>query len=111
VTCDNWPEAREQRVTVEMSGAIDVERRDEIAVVMLRNDYKRNVLDPAMLDALRLDRWSAPSSRPPFRGVRPTTEAVRRAALTFDVGCIPRRERSEWIAAHHFAEPLRNALQ
>jgi enoyl-CoA hydratase/carnithine racemase len=35
-----------------MSGAIEVERRDELAVVTLKNEKKRNALDPAMLDAL-----------------------------------------------------------
>src|SRR6185312_2545235 len=35
-----------------MSGAIELERRDAIAVVTLRNERKKNALDPAMLDAL-----------------------------------------------------------
>jgi enoyl-CoA hydratase len=35
-----------------MSGAIELERRDELAVVTLKNEKKRNALDPAMLDAL-----------------------------------------------------------
>ena len=35
-----------------MSGAVDVERRGAIAIVTLRNDKKKNALDPPMLDAL-----------------------------------------------------------
>ena len=35
-----------------MSGAIELERRDAIAVVTLKNERKKNALDPAMLDAL-----------------------------------------------------------
>jgi enoyl-CoA hydratase/carnithine racemase len=35
-----------------MSGAIAVERRDELAIVTLDNPKKRNALDPPMLDAL-----------------------------------------------------------
>ena len=35
-----------------MSGRIDVERRDAVAVITLANEKKKNALDPAMLDAL-----------------------------------------------------------
>ena len=35
-----------------MSGAIEIERRDAIAVVTLKNERKKNALDPTMLDAL-----------------------------------------------------------
>lgn len=35
-----------------MSGAIDIERRDAIAIVTLKNERKKNALDPTMLDAL-----------------------------------------------------------
>ncbi|MGZ3429291.1 MAG: enoyl-CoA hydratase/isomerase family protein [Polyangia bacterium] len=35
-----------------MSGTIEIERRGEIAVLTLRNEKKKNALDPAMLDAL-----------------------------------------------------------
>ena len=35
-----------------MSGTIGIERRDELAVVTLQNEKKKNALDPAMLDAL-----------------------------------------------------------
>jgi len=35
-----------------VSGSIDVERQDNVAVVTLRNEAKKNALDPEMLDAL-----------------------------------------------------------
>jgi enoyl-CoA hydratase len=35
-----------------MSGEIEFERRDDLAILTLRNEKKRNALDPAMLDAL-----------------------------------------------------------
>lgn len=35
-----------------MSGAIDIERRDAIAIVTLKNEKKKNALDPTMLDAV-----------------------------------------------------------
>jgi enoyl-CoA hydratase/carnithine racemase len=48
-----------------MSGAIAIERRDELAVVTLQNEKKKNALDPAMLDAL-----CAALQRFPEEGVR-----------------------------------------
>jgi enoyl-CoA hydratase/carnithine racemase len=48
-----------------VSGSIEVERRDEIALVTLRNEKKKNALDPAMLDGL-----CAALARLPGEGVR-----------------------------------------
>ena len=35
-----------------MSGEIEFERRDDLAILTLRNEKKKNALDPTMLDAL-----------------------------------------------------------
>jgi enoyl-CoA hydratase/carnithine racemase len=41
-----------EREQVKTSGSLDVERRDNVAVLTLRNETKKNALDPTMLDAL-----------------------------------------------------------
>src|SRR5262249_42325858 len=49
----------------EMSGTIEIEQRETIAIVTLKNERKKNALDPTMLDAL-----CAAMARFPDEGVR-----------------------------------------
>lgn len=69
-----------------MSGAIDVERRDELAVVTLRNEKKKNALDPTMLDAL-----VAALARFPSEGVRAVvlTGAGDVFSSGYDISALP----------------------
>jgi len=69
-----------------MSGAIDIERRDAIAIVTLKNEKKKNALDPAMLDAL-----CAALGRFPGEGVRAVvlTGAGDLFSSGYDISALP----------------------
>ena len=69
-----------------MSGAIDIERRDAIAIVTLKNEKKKNALDPTMLDAL-----VAALARFPSEGVRAVvlTGAGDVFSSGYDISALP----------------------
>src|SRR5262245_30924800 len=69
-----------------MSGEVFIERRDEIAVVTLANEKKKNALDPGMLDAL-----CAALARLPGEGARAVvlTGAGDLCSSGFDISALP----------------------
>ncbi|HEY2744361.1 MAG TPA: enoyl-CoA hydratase/isomerase family protein, partial [Polyangia bacterium] len=69
-----------------MSGSIEVERRNVIAIVTLTNERKKNALDPAMLDAL-----CAALARLPGEGARAVvlTGAGDVFSSGYDLGALP----------------------
>ncbi len=69
-----------------MSGTIEIERRDAIAIVTLTNERKKNALDPAMLDAL-----GAAMARLPGEGVRAVvlTGAGDVFSSGYDISALP----------------------
>ena len=69
-----------------MSGSVEIERRDAIAVVTLKNERKKNALDPPMLDAL-----CAALGRLPGEGARAVvlTGAGDVFSSGYDIGAPP----------------------
>ncbi|HXU70307.1 MAG TPA: enoyl-CoA hydratase/isomerase family protein [Polyangia bacterium] len=69
-----------------MSGTIEIERREAIAIVTLMNERKKNALDPTMLDAL-----CAAMARFPGEGVRAVvlTGAGDVFSSGYDISALP----------------------
>lgn len=69
-----------------LTGSIEVERRDDVAVITLRNDKKKNALDPGMLDAL-----CAALARLPGEGARAVvlTGAGDFFSSGYDISALP----------------------
>lgn len=69
-----------------MSGSIDIERNDSVGILTLRNETKKNALDPAMLDAL-----VAALARLPGEGVRAVvlTGAGDIFSSGYDISALP----------------------
>ena len=67
-------------------GAIEIERRETLAIVTLRNERKKNALDPAMLDAL-----TAAMAQLPGEGVRAVvlTGAGDVFSSGYDISALP----------------------